>query len=136
MIKFEITAEPRHLFGRKVKNLRKKGITPANVFGHQIKSVSFQIETKSFLKLYPQIGESTLVYLKITGEDILYLKNGVTVEDIDTLKTSKSINGDYTFVGNIIEKNNYFEKFLDKYVEEKPPKVMKALGIKETPQER
>jgi large subunit ribosomal protein L25 len=68
MEKHEIQSQPRILSGRKVKQLRSKGLTPGNVFGKKIKSVNIQFETKPFLKIFSKIGESTLAYLRIGGE--------------------------------------------------------------------
>jgi large subunit ribosomal protein L25 len=68
MTKFEITAEPRKITGRAVKTLRRQGLVPGNVFGKNVKSVSLQLDSKVFQKLYLQIGESTLAHLKISGE--------------------------------------------------------------------
>jgi large subunit ribosomal protein L25 len=68
MEKHEIQGQPRTVTGKKVKKIRSKGLTPGNVFGKNIKSVSVQIETKPFMKIFSQIGESTLAYLKVSGE--------------------------------------------------------------------
>ena len=68
MTKHTLSADPRKLTGRKVKALRHQGLTPANVFGKDVKSQSLQISTPDFLKLRKATGESTLIYLNITGE--------------------------------------------------------------------
>lgn len=64
-----LKAETRTLTGRKVKKLRVSGQIPANVFGKQIKSISVQIAAPDFNKIYAVVGESTLVYLEVAGEN-------------------------------------------------------------------
>lgn len=66
--KHTLKAEPRKITGRKVKSLRSQGFIPANVFGKDLKSLSFQIKTVDFTKLYKEVGESTLIYLTVEGE--------------------------------------------------------------------
>mgnify|MGYP001565292290 CR=1 FL=1 len=62
------TAQPRSVTGRHVRQLRRQGFTPANVFGKGVASQILQVSTKEFLKLYQKVGESTLIYLHIEGE--------------------------------------------------------------------
>lgn len=68
MSKHTLSADTRKLTGRKVKSIRRQGLTPANVFGKDVKSVSLQISTPEFLKLRKETGESTLIYLNVAGE--------------------------------------------------------------------
>lgn len=63
MSKHSLSFQTRTVTGRKVKALRKSGLTPAVVYGKKIKTESIQVNTKEFVKLFSQIGESTLVYL-------------------------------------------------------------------------
>lgn len=65
MQKRELKAEPRKLTGRKVKNLRKEGILPGNVFGKKIKSESVQVSLKDFEKTFKEVGETGLVTLLV-----------------------------------------------------------------------
>jgi large subunit ribosomal protein L25 len=58
----------REITGRKVKQLRKKQILPANLYGSKIKSVCLQIPVSVFLPVYKEAGETQLVELKIDGE--------------------------------------------------------------------
>ncbi len=66
--KHHLQAEPRKITGRKIKSLRSLGLIPANVFGKGLKSHSLQIKAINFAKLYTEVGESTLIYLRIVGE--------------------------------------------------------------------
>jgi large subunit ribosomal protein L25 len=63
MTKHLLNYDLRKLIGRKVKTLRKEGITPANIFGQNISSETVQINTKEFQKIFAQVGESGLLYL-------------------------------------------------------------------------
>lgn len=63
MTKHILKAEPRKITGRKIKSLRAQGLIPANVFGKDLKSHSLQIKAADFIKLYKEVGESTLIYL-------------------------------------------------------------------------
>lgn len=65
----KLITEKRKITGRKVKILRREGILPANIYGKEIKSLSVQLNLKSFLPVYKQVGETGLVELKIAGEE-------------------------------------------------------------------
>src|SRR3989344_4022830 len=68
MTKHTFKVTTRTTVGRAVKKLRSQGITPANIFGKQLESLSIQFSTKDFLKLRRQIGESSLIYMQVDGE--------------------------------------------------------------------
>ncbi len=68
--KHEIKAEVRSVLGRKVKNLRKQGFTPATIYGKGIDSVSVQFATAEVEKMYENVGESTLVTLNLDKENL------------------------------------------------------------------
>ncbi len=61
----KLTAEPRKIVGRKVKQLRREGILPANLYGKKVKSQALKLPAKEFLKIYQEAGETSLVDLKI-----------------------------------------------------------------------
>ncbi len=69
MNKFVLKAEKRALLGSKVKKLRRQGIVPANVFGHTVKSQAIQVSAVEFARVYKDAGETSLIWLKIDGED-------------------------------------------------------------------
>lgn len=62
-----ITVEPRKITGRKVKQLRREGVVPANIFGKGLKSQSIKVTEKDFLAAYKQAGETGLIELTIKG---------------------------------------------------------------------
>lgn len=65
MKKHTLSAEPRNVFGRKTKLLRKNGLTPATIYGKGMKSESVSITTDSFTKVYKETGESGLIELTV-----------------------------------------------------------------------
>lgn len=68
MQKHALIAEKRTLEGKKVKNLRKQGIIPANVYGKDIKSENLQLNLKDFEKTYQEAGKTGIIEL-ILGSD-------------------------------------------------------------------
>jgi large subunit ribosomal protein L25 len=69
MAKTILKAEKRKIEGRKVKNLRKEGILPGNVYGKKIKSQAVQVSLKDFEKIYKELGETGLLMLSIGEEE-------------------------------------------------------------------
>lgn len=69
MPKTILKAEKRTLEGRKVKNLRKEGILPGNVYGKKVKSQAVQVDLKDFQKTFKEIGETGLLTLTIGSEE-------------------------------------------------------------------
>ena len=69
MTTFELNANTRTLFGRKTKQLRNKGIIPANIFGKKIKSLAIEIERTTLIDTMRKAGETGLIHLKIKGDD-------------------------------------------------------------------
>ena len=69
MKKYTLTAEPRDLVGRKVKNLRKFGKIPATVYGKNVKSISVSVALDAFEKMFEESGETGLLELMV-GKDL------------------------------------------------------------------
>src|SRR3990172_3857960 len=63
-----LTVANRTLFGRKVKNLRKDGILPANIYGKKIKSQSVEVNLDEFAKVFKDAGETQVIELKLGRE--------------------------------------------------------------------
>jgi large subunit ribosomal protein L25 len=61
----DISAEPRTILGKKVKQLRAQGKTPAHVFGHGVESAPIQVETKVLLEALRHATSTTMVNLKV-----------------------------------------------------------------------
>jgi len=64
-----LKADIRKVSGRKVKNLRKEGILPGNIYGKKIKSEAVQVVLKDFEKVYKEVGETGLLTLEIGKEE-------------------------------------------------------------------
>jgi len=64
----KLKAEKRTICGRKVKNLRKEGLIPANVYGKKTASVSISLKKEEFQKVFSDVGETGIVKLNIEGE--------------------------------------------------------------------
>ena len=65
MDKIELAAAKRDVLGKKVKSLRREGITPANLYGHNVASTALQIDTIELKQTLARAGKSSLVSLKI-----------------------------------------------------------------------
>ncbi len=65
----ELQATQRSIFGDKVKLLRKAGITPINIYGHDIESLSLQVDSPTLDKLLTKTGTTHLISLAINGEN-------------------------------------------------------------------
>ena len=68
MEKIELTTQKRDIFGKKLKSSREKGLIPAILYGHKVKSVSLFVKSDDFEKVFTQSGTSALVDLKIASE--------------------------------------------------------------------
>lgn len=68
MEKIELKATTRDTLGKKVRFLRREGVTPVNVYGHNVKSTALQIETALLKRTIATAGTSSLITLKIDGE--------------------------------------------------------------------
>lgn len=68
--KLVLEAQPREVLGKKVKQLRKQGLTPANVFGPKFKSISITVNAHDFLSAYKVARETGIVYVKVGNEEI------------------------------------------------------------------
>lgn len=68
MDKIELEVANREILGKKVKHLRRQGITPVHVFGHGIKSLALQCNTSELEQVLAQAGYTALVNLKLDKE--------------------------------------------------------------------
>jgi large subunit ribosomal protein L25 len=64
----KLNAQKREVTGRKVKNLRKEGLIPSNVYGKKITSVSLSLKKDEFEKIFADAGETSVIKLVIDGE--------------------------------------------------------------------
>ncbi len=61
----KIQAQNRELTGKKVKNLRKNDLVPASVYGPKRPSTNVQVDKKSLVKLFKDVGYSKFFDLVI-----------------------------------------------------------------------
>ena len=65
-----LSSKIRKEVGKKVKSLRQQGILPAVLYGHKIKNLNLEVDSKEFEKIYSKAGESSLITLVIAkGKD-------------------------------------------------------------------
>lgn len=63
-----LSAAPRTVLGKKVKALRRTGVTPANVYGHKVESTAVQADTVELVHLLRAAGRNAIIDLKVEGE--------------------------------------------------------------------
>jgi len=68
MDKIELEVTNREILGKKVKHLRRQGITPVHLFGHSIKSLALQCNTGELERVLAQAGQTGLISLKLDKE--------------------------------------------------------------------
>lgn len=81
MDKLTLKGKKRTEVGRKVKNLRKQGLLPANLYGNKIKSQAVEVDFKDFQYIYSKAGESKIVNLSFAqGEPHPILIHNVQID--------------------------------------------------------
>jgi len=68
MDKIELKATNRDTLGKKVRHLRREGITPIHLFGHGTQSLSLQCDTRELETVLSHAGHTGLINLKIDHE--------------------------------------------------------------------
>ena len=63
-----LSATSRDIFGKKTRFLRRQGVTPTHLFGHNIKSLALECPTAELMQILDQAGTTTLLNIKISGE--------------------------------------------------------------------
>lgn len=64
----ELHAEARTVLGKNVARLRRVGVTPANIFGHNIPSQAIQVPTLEMTHLLRRAGATHLIRIALSGE--------------------------------------------------------------------
>lgn len=94
-----LKAEKRTVSGKKVKQLRKDGILPANIYGKNIESEQVQLPLKEFNAIFKIVHETGLVDLELDGKVHPVLIHNVQVHPM----TYEPIHADF-FQVNMKEK--------------------------------
>ena len=63
-----LKATARDIVGKKTRFLRREGITPTHLFGHNLKSLALQCNTDELKRVIAQVGTTALFNLGIDGE--------------------------------------------------------------------
>ncbi len=64
----ELKTEKRTLLGRASAGLRKKGLIPAELYGHGIANLHLALNTRDFEKVYREAGENTVINIMVDGK--------------------------------------------------------------------
>jgi len=59
----------REVLGKRVRFLRRQGITPVHVFGHGVESLSLQCETPQLQRILTRAGKTRLISLQLAKGD-------------------------------------------------------------------
>lgn len=86
MEKIILNAKKREITGRKVKELRKKGILPVVLYGKKNESTSLELDAKKFQSVLKKAGTSSLIDLKLDEKpEIKVLVQDVQLDPISNL---------------------------------------------------
>jgi large subunit ribosomal protein L25 len=66
--RYAITATSRTVLGKKVKQLRRDGLVPANIYGRNVEPLAITLSELDFSKVYKQAGETGLIDISIASE--------------------------------------------------------------------
>ncbi len=64
----KLKATHRMVLGKKARFLRRQGITPTHLYGHNVKSAALQCDTSELQSLLAHAGRTRLVSLEVDGE--------------------------------------------------------------------
>ncbi len=65
MTPIELKTKKRDVLGKKVRFLRREGLTPVHIFGHNIESLALQAETSLLQRVLTQAGKTKLIDLTV-----------------------------------------------------------------------
>jgi len=65
MKQIELGATSREILGKKVRFLRRQGIIPVHLFGHNVESVALQCDEAQLKRVLAQAGKTRLISLKL-----------------------------------------------------------------------
>ena len=63
-----LSASKRDILGKKTRLLRRQGITPTHLFGHNLKSLALQCDTAEVQRMIARAQATRLINLEIEGE--------------------------------------------------------------------
>lgn len=62
-----LKAEKRDVFGRKTEDLRKNGLIPAELYGHDTENLHLSVSSKDFRKVFTEVGGNVIIDLEVNG---------------------------------------------------------------------
>lgn len=65
--KVELKVAPREVLGKKVRALRREGITPANIYGNKVDSQAVQVPNDELMRVLKAAGRNEIVYIQLDG---------------------------------------------------------------------
>ena len=68
MATIDLSARPRTVLGKKVKRLRREGIVPANIYGHNVTSTAIEAPHLELRRVIRSAGHTGLVRINLDGE--------------------------------------------------------------------
>ena len=80
-----LLANKREILGKKTRFLRRQGITPVHLFGHDLKSLSLQCDTAKLQRIMAQAGRTRPISLEIEGDK---QPRGVFIREIQRAEPS------------------------------------------------
>jgi len=86
-----LQTKKREITGKKVKELRQKGILPAVLYGPEIKNLNIELDSKEFENIYKEARESSLISLEIGDKNFSVLIHEVKKDPL----TGKPIHADF-----------------------------------------
>ncbi len=63
----QLEAKIRHTLGKKVRFLRRQGLTPANLYGPKTESIALEVESPVLKRLIARVGRNALINLMVDG---------------------------------------------------------------------
>ena len=68
-VRTELNVARREVLGKKVRRLRRQGLTPANIFGRALDSLAVQVSSDDLRHVLHSAGRNEIVYLRLdSGE--------------------------------------------------------------------
>ena len=65
----ELQLSPREEIGKKVKKLRRNGVTPVHLFGRGTQSTALQVETRVLRRILPRAGTNVPISVAVDGQN-------------------------------------------------------------------
>lgn len=64
-----LTVEPRQVLGKRVRALRRRGITPVHLYGQGIAPMALQADTHTLRRLLPRLGKNHPLSIQVKGQE-------------------------------------------------------------------